>query len=153
MSMVSYTVNGFGFSVVDLTVQKTVEFIKKHKESFCNSEENKELFSEIENLNDKEELEDIFSSYCCERSAREGYAAAVSNIIYAETGIEVQYEPGQGDCVGEACIILSEAMPWYYTDKEKELTRDKLIDILSPYVDELGLSDVPIEQQSVEYFG
>lgn len=153
MSMVSYTVNGFGFSVVDLTVQKTVEFIKNHKESFCNSEENKELFKKLEKLETSEELEDALSLYSYAQCGKEGYKAAISTIISVETGIDIQYQPGQDDCSGEACIMLCEAMPWVYTDKERELTRDKLIEILSPYADELGLSDFPIEQQCVEYFG
>lgn len=157
MSMSTSIVYGFGFIVDDVTDYKLIDFIKNHKDVFCKLPTEKEMFNEILNMPEKEidmyGLDDYFEGYSCDGSGQEGRGAVISNIISRETGIRIQYEMGQSECDSYPSVLLTECMPWYLNAKEKTLTKESLIEILLPYVEELGLCKDNIEELKIEYYG
>lgn len=157
MSMSTSIVYGFGFIVDEITDKKLIDFIKNHKNTFCKSPTEKEMFNEILNMIELEidmyGLTDYFESYSCDCSGQEGRGAVISNIISRETGIRVQYEMGQDDCYSYPSVLFPEGMPWHLNEKEKNLTKESLTEILLPYVEELGLSRNNIEELKIEYYG
>lgn len=154
MSMRSSFVYGYGFIVDEITDEKLIEFIKKHKDAFCKSDEEKALFEEMLEYTEEEyDLEDFFDGYSCDCSGQEGRGAVISNIISRETGIRIEYQMGQSDCDSYPSVLFTETYPWNYNDKERNLTVESLTKILLPYAEELGLSKKDIDALEIEYYG
>lgn len=157
MSMSTSIVYGFGFVMDGVTDKKLIDFIKNHKDIFCKSPTEKEMFNEILNMSEKEidmyGLDDYFENYSCNCSGQEGRGAVISNIISRETDISVQYEMGDEECYSYPSVLLAECMPWHLNEKEKSLTKESLTEILLPYVEELGLKKKDIECLKIEYYG
>ena len=66
MSMRSSFIYGFGFNN-DCDEEKLIDFIKEHKEAFCKSDREKELYNEMLNYTETEyDLEDFFEDYSCD---------------------------------------------------------------------------------------
>ena len=158
MSMRSSFVYGYGFEIYKTSDEELIEFIKNHKDTFCKSDEEKELYNRI--LNYREEdynygLEELFEDemYACDYSGQEGFGAPISNIISRETNIRFQYEMGCSDCCSNPSVLFSETYPWNCNETEKNLTIESLTETLLPYVEELGLSKDDIGYVEVEYYG
>lgn len=83
-----------------------------------------------------------------------GIGALVSNIMTEETGIRFKYQIsiGQDDC-DVPWILFSEALPWNFNQKEKELTAETLENIMTRYMTELDICPDKIGFQTVEYYG
>ena len=142
---------GMGFSVYGIDEGTILKFIYNHKNTFCDINRGKELFEEIIS-DESSSLEDILCDYECEMSGREGYYAAVSNIISKETGIRMQYEPGDEDENGEA-IIFTKRLPWDYNEAERGICNEEFEAIMLPYLTELNLTADDISYMGIEYFG
>lgn len=156
MSMQTNMIYGYGFEVCYVDDEKLIEFIKNHKETFCKSDEEKELFEELLKYEpDDYCLDDLLeeSDVTCDVTGRTGFGVPISNIISRETGIRVQYEIGCGDCGSVPSVLFSEQYPWNYNEKEKNLTVDSLNELFIPYVKELGLSKEVLGGLAVEYYG
>ena len=157
MSMSTSIVYGFGFVVDEITDEKLINFIKNHKDTFCKSPTEIATYDEILNMSENEidiyGLTNYFENYSCDCSGQEGCGAVISNIISRETCIRVQYEMGQDNCFSYPSVLLAEGMPWHLNEKEKNLTKESLTEILLPYVEELGLSRNNIEELKIEYYG
>lgn len=153
MSMKTWIVYGMGFEV-NCSDEALVNFIKKHKTAFCGTEEEVRLFAELrECVPDIFYLDDIFELYECDVSGCAGPGAAISNIMSRETGISFEYQPGDIDCGSNHTVLLTESMPWHYSEEDKELTEDKLIAILRKYAAELGINKNDVGFCEVEYYG
>lgn len=150
MSMQSSFVYGFGFEVKNITDENLLDFIKHHKDEFCTSEDEIELFKNIPMHCD---LKEYFEDYPCETSGHEGFGAVISNVILRETGIGVEYQMGQEECYSYPSVLLKKCMPWDLKEKEKILTKESLTEILTPYVKELGLKKQDIGFLEIEYYG
>lgn len=148
---------GFGFPIDDVSEKGLIEFIKAHEKTFCQTDDEVEIFEELSTITDVSDKEisakvnALFEDYQSDLNCNYGYGAAISNIITREIDINMSYESGN---VGDApCVMLCETMPWIYTEKERSLTGESLTDLLIPYVIELGLKEDIIGYYQVEYYG
>lgn len=159
MSMKTSIVYGFGFHP-ECKLSKFVEFMINHKDSFCESLQEKELFEELmkETENGKKMPEnasmitDIFENYSCRQSGNEGYLASISNVMTRETSVRFAYWQADDNCDTDAAILFTESMPWNLSYIEKTLTQDDLAYFCQKYAAELGISEEPdfLEQK---YYG
>lgn len=152
MSMRSSFIYGYGFNC-DCDEDILIEFVKAHKDTFCKSEEETELYNEMLNYtSDEYDLENFFDGYGCEVSGMEGNGAVIANIMSRETGIRFMYCQPDGDCDTYASVIFEECYPWNLNETEKNLTIEVLENICKKYMDELGITDKP-DYLNLEYFG
>ena len=158
MSMRSSFVYGMGFEVDKVSTLSMVDFIKKHKETFCRSETEKQIFNDLEDTDNGiyayNYMEDFFNNYdyACGCSCSEGFGAVISNIMSRETGIRFEYQQGQDDCGSVPTVMFSDAPVWCYNETEKSLTEDRFYEICDKYMQELGLEG-RADYMEVEYFG
>ena len=154
MGMRSSFVYGYGFFVDEIPDGVIIEFIKNHKDTFCKSDKEKELYEEmLEYTKEEYDLEDFFESYGCDCTGMEGNGAVISNIISRETGIRFEYQCGDADCDSYPSVLFAETYPWNYNEKEKSLTVESLTEIMFPYIEELGLKKENIDALEIEYYG
>ena len=152
MSMRSSFVYGFGFNC-DCDEEKLIDFIKNHKEAFCKTDGEKEMYEEMLDYTEKEyDLEDFFENYECDSNGLEGIGAVIANIMSRETGIRFDYCMPDGDCNTLASVVFETGYPWQLNETEKNLTEEKLKEICKTYMDEIGLIDEP-DYLELEYFG
>lgn len=152
MSMRSSFIYGFGFNS-DCNEGKLIDFIKNHKETFCESDKEKELYEEILDYTENEyDLKDLFEDYSCDNTGTEGVGAVIANIMSRETGIEFVYCQSDANCDTPASVVFDEKYPWLLNETEKELTEEKLSNICKKYMDELGITDDP-DYLELEYYG
>lgn len=152
MSMSSSFIYGYGFNS-DCDEGRLIDFIKEHKEAFCKSDREKELYSDMLNYTESEyDLEDFFEDYSCDNTGMEGIGAVIANIMSRETGIRFAYCQPDGDCDTLASVVFEEKYPWMVNETEKELTEEKLSNICKKYMDELGITDNP-DYLNLEYYG
>lgn len=152
MSMRSSFVYGYGFEI-SCDEEKIVDFIKAHNNRFCKSDGEEKIYSNIlEYTEGQDDLEDFFEDYACESSGIEGIGAAISNIMYRETGIRFEYQRGDECCNSYPSIILREGCPWRYNEVEKSLTEKDIFNICKKYMDELDLDTEP-NYLGIEYYG
>ena len=106
MSMRSNFIYGFGFNS-DCNGEKLIDFIKNHKEVFCASDREKELYKEILDYTENEyNLEDLFEDYSCDNTGTEGVGAVIANIMSRETGIEFVYYQPDANCDTPASVVF-----------------------------------------------
>ena len=171
MSMRSYFVNGFGFETSDIKDANILKFIRDHADKCPDFSEdditvlktysNKQinsiarkdpyfLSSLIDEIDEKlaRMLEPLRKEY-------PNMIDTVAKIISDETSINMIYTPGQqGEgCIGDECIMLEYKLPWEYNEKERNCTQDDLVNILKPYLKELGLKVDCLTDLEVEYYG
>ena len=158
MSMRSSFTYGMGFEVDKVSALAMVEFIKNHKEAFCQSEEEKQIFNDLEDTDNGifsyNYMEDFFDNYdyTCDNFCGRGFGAVISNIMGRETGIRFEYQEGQDDCGSVPTVMLPETLPWCYNEIEKNLTEERFYEICDKYMQELGLEG-RADYMEVEYFG
>ena len=158
MSTRSSFVYGMGFEVDEVKTLAMVNFIKKHKETFCRSEKENQIFDDLEDTDNGiftyNYMEEFFDNYeyACDCSCSEGFGAIISNIMSRETGIRFEYQRGQDDCGSVPTVLFSDAPIWCYNEVEKNLTEDKFYEICDKYMQELGLEG-RADYMKVEYYG
>ena len=142
MSSRSYIVKGYGFTLEDVSEDTRKDFIRKHYKSVVDIAD--EITSDMDEEEIEEEIEEILDDNPDE------IGKYIAEIITTETFIPVNYEEGQSDCYGSESILLYEGMPWDFKNI-RNLTEEKLQNILRPYSEELGAGQPePVE---IEYFG
>lgn len=158
MSMSNFTIYGFGFNCTgfdrDCNKRKLIDFIKNHKEAFCKTDDEKELYKEMLDYTEKEkeyDVEDFFENYECDSNGLEGVGAVIANIMSRETGIRFDYCQPDEDCDTLASVVFVKSYPWLLNETEKELTEEKLSNICQKYMDELGITDIP-DDLNLEYY-
>lgn len=154
MSMNSSFLYGYGFPC-ECNDENFIDFLKQHKDTFCQSKSEKELYQEfLEQTKDKYnvDLDYLFSGYECESNGMEGLGAVIANIMYRETDIRFLYAPANDECETEASILFEQTMPWHLNDTERALTEEPMNDICQRYTKELGILSEP-DYLSLEYFG
>ena len=144
MSCNTDIVYGYGFELGDLDKDLFAVFLKTHKNTLCEDDFDKKYYDMFEKLSEMcyemEDLEEIFEGFSCDTSEQNGIGAVISSIIYRETGIRFEYQPGQAECDGEASVLFSETYPWNFNEVERELTEDAMQEICKEYMTELGIS-------------
>ena len=151
MGQQTWTVEGYGIIVPD--DEHIIEFIKAHKDTFCQSQEEKDLYEEMLVYTAGEyDLEDFFEKYGCANSGQPGPGAVISNIMSRETGLRFEYHRGMMDYENTERIIFTQGMPWHFNETEKNLTRDALDDIMNRYAAELGIGR-EADYEEIEYYG
>lgn len=138
--MYSSIVYGYGFHC-DCDDQKFVDFIKNHKETFCQSEKEKEIFDKMDE--ESCDVQELFLSYPCDATGQEGQGAVISNIMARETDIRFICCMPDGDCNTLASVVFEEGYPWQMNQTEKNLTGKDLERICKTYMEELGIEDDP----------
>lgn len=134
MSMQSNCVYGIGFNTDTITKEALLAFINKHSTDKA-----------IENIDELLDIE-------CMVTGQRGLHAIIANIMNEETGIQFQYEPGQEDTDSSPAVLFAPMYPWHMNFTEKLLSMPKLLEIIKPYMKELGVEGEPDEIR-VEYFG
>lgn len=172
MSMRSSFVYGYGFETANIYFGETLMFIRNHRDSFRKTlpahksgyidtflemldKMKNEDFMHIQNIDDiSTDMYDVISEISPDIDTRYLFDI-VANMIETETGISFEYQPGQSDegCVGSAAIIMPQCYPWQYNKIEKNLTIEKLENILTPYVKEFNMDPKEITDIEIEYFG
>ncbi len=157
MSMRTSFAYGYGF-YCDCSEEKLIDFIKKHKETFCKSDAEKELFEGMfdctKNKYNLEDLEDFFEGYECESTGVCGIGAAIANIMSRETGVRFDYCASDDVCDTRASVMFGSGYPWQLTEVEKSLTEEKLDDICEKYASELGIdTSENVGYLALEYCG
>lgn len=154
MSMRSSFIHGYGFELYcNDNEGKIIDFIKTHKDTFCKSDREKEIYSNIlEYIEWQDNLEDFFEDYTCEISGMEGFGAAISNIMCRETGIRFEYQKGDECCSSFPSVVFSTGYPWGYNRVEKSLTEKDIFNICKKYMKELNINTEPA-YLSIEYYG
>lgn len=141
MSMQTSISYGYGideYNLAKISNKNLANFAKKHLPSTY-WEKNIQTMSTDDILEEIETFED-------KTSATEGSYAVISSVITEETGIEFAYEETE---YGKA-IMMYQGLPWHFDQKTKDLTEDKLKEILQPYLTELGLKSEDLYEVSVE---
>lgn len=158
MSMNTWIVYGNGFNINKVKPLTMIDFIKKHKKTFCQSETEKDIYK---NLTDTDNgifaynyMDDFFTDYgySCECSGHEGFGAVISNIMSRETGIRFEFQRGCDDCGSEPSVLFSDAPVWCYNETEKCLTEDKFMEVCDKYMQELEIEG-RADFLSLEYYG
>ncbi len=171
MSMRSYWVHGAGFSVDNLGAKETLQFLKDHIGTLRKVGESEAALKILEkidleaedwsviddlscDLNQLSQEENILLAELSDDAEYRLFRDTVALIIAKETGIGVNYEPGQSDdCYGEASIILPNGQPWDFDETEKKLTKEDFALLLEPYIKELGLYCKVDFEIEIEYYG
>lgn len=154
MSMQSSFLYGYGFPCTCDDI-KLITFVKNHKNTFCQSEDETSLFEELLELTKEASdinMEEFFQNYSCDASGVEGFGSVISNIISRETNIRFIYAPSNDECGTESSVLFEQAMPWQLNATEKALTESELDDICIKYTKELGINTEP-DYLALEYFG
>ena len=141
MSMRNSFVYGLGF-YCDCDGNKLIDFVKAHKETFCMTDYEKELYIDIlDCIEETGYLFELLEDYSCDTTGFNGIGAVISNIMSRETGVRFEYYPGEDACYTPNAICFTRSFPWLFNEIEKNLTRDKLEDICGKYMNELGITD------------
>lgn len=149
---------GFGFYTANITPGAYAAFVLKHKDAWVKDEYDEECYEHIAAMEKMRKEEDVDKFYAsihtsfdavlweqsCKNSDCTGYLAVISNIMSEETGIRFSFESGEF----HEAIMFIERFPWAYTENERNLTNEKLKQIVSQYAKEL---DVPFGECRVEH--
>lgn len=144
MSMQTSVSYGFGIDGYDLAKipdENLANFAKKHLPSTY-------WKKDIQTMSTDDILEEI-ETFEDKTSTTEGPYAIISSTITEETGIEFAYENTE---YGKA-IMFYAGLPWDFKDTEKDFTPEKLQTIVQPYLNELDIPNVMLDNVSVEHFG
>ena len=142
---------GYGFPVNNVTTDALRNFIKNHRTTIENNltRDNTELLDAVDN---NELIEDTFNNLPCYLTGNEGLRAIIANVIYAETNICFQYEPGDNNKpFSKESVVFTTAMPWELSDTEKNLNEDALFEICKKYMSELNILDESLGLQEIIY--
>lgn len=141
MSCSTDVVYGYGFEVKNLDKDLFADFFKNHQNTLRKEDYYKKYCDAFEKLSESDfemaDLEKVFGSFACEPSGLNGLGAVVSSIMYLETDIRFEYQPGQAD--EQPSVLFSETYPWNFNEVERELTEDAIREICKKYMTELGI--------------
>ena len=159
MSCSTDVVYGYGFELGTLDKDLFAAFFKNHQNTLRKEDYYKKYCDAFEKLSESDfeiaDLEKVFGGFSCAASGSNGLGAVVSSVMYLETGIRFEYQPGQAECDGEASVLFTETYPWNLNEVERELTEDAIRDICEKYMTELG---IPCSENMpgflrIEYYG
>ena len=151
MSMRTDCIYGYGFRVY-ASDEQLRSFIHKHKNVILCLSQGRELLDyEAANSGESFNPKEDFYDWQNEATGDEGFYGMVADVMYKETGIVFEYRNAQDDDEDDA-IILPQTYPWHLNSKEKELTQEKLDELLKVYIDDLGGQLKP-DYIRLEYFG
>ena len=122
------TVEGIGFYLSEKSLSAIPSFVKKHE-------------STLDLLYKKEEKEKLLQRLSEDGIPVSLYCSLVEKIIFKETdivvGMYMDYPNDENGFDNTPCVILEKALPWEYSDTEKELTKESLVQILDLYARQL----------------
>ena len=119
------------------------DFLRAHKHTFIRSSLEEQLFNRIEN---GENPYDVFldSGYCLDHSDlhESHWAVAIANIIMRENGIKlnIYFANNNEKYSNRNYIMFPKEYPWQYSNKEKMISRQGIINMFDRYAIELQLS-------------
>ncbi len=124
--------------------EKDIADVEAISPDFISTQEFAEKYEEL--VNTLNELSDFDITYtrCLD---------IVAKLIGWELSIHLSFQYDNDDCIGVACIMLPQCMPWNYTETERQLTQEQFCEYLEPYLTELGIGDHECEDLEVEYYG
>lgn len=127
------------------------KFLKDHEKSLRNASINKldDILKDASYLK-AEELYNKYEFYENNLTSTEGLNGIITEVIFQETGIRLDYQKEQD--TDQEYILFSESLPWYMNEEERNLTENKLNQIMIKYFSELQI-DYLFEDIKLEYFG
>ena len=151
MSMHETQIYGYGFPCL-FSDDAFYDFVKNHKDTFCHSDVENQLFNDI--MKQTDDYDVLCENYASHVSDECGVGSVIANIMERETGILFEYRPNNSDCDTDASILLAEGMPYQFNDTEKALTKDKLKEVIVKYMTELKMDITTYPSElCLSYFG
>lgn len=150
MSTQTDYIYGIGFQI-KIKPDRLQKFLQNHKESI---EQIKGAENVLECLNlDENAFEDAFHGfeYWPNNGFGDSLTAIIADIMNIETGLPIAYYPltENGD---QESILYERAYPWELNDKERNLTKDKLIAVFEKYAKKLN-SNIEVDDDiRLEYY-
>ena len=136
------SVEGTGFYTDDIRKSRVKDFLTAHRDTFCRSEAEEDIMQALEAGAD---ITGLFKGYSGDfgDTMEDGWGTAVSNVIFRETDIRVEYwyDRNKGDeekYRNRPCLMFAQGEVWWFNETEKALTRKSLRIILDSYARELG---------------
>lgn len=153
MGMQTEVTYGAGY-VFYASDEELKNFILNHKETIKTLTEGDEILQYVENTpDDKFNIKEDFFSYENQLSSDEGIYGIVTDVIWEEKRIGLEYYRGSDMDTNEYLIFPNQA-PWHMSDAEKALkSPDDLKAIVQPYMDELNPDLVFNDALRIEFYG
>lgn len=133
------SVSGKGFYVY-VSDEALCKFILAHSATVQRFEKGIEILEYIKSAAkaDIENIKERYYDYACRNSNSEGLYGLICDVMSEETGINFQYYVGDSEGDFDDCIMYVPTYPWKLNKIERELTEEKLDNILKKYIGELG---------------
>lgn len=144
------TIAGIGFYIPKNIPEFLIkEFLKNHKDTFCQTEKEADLYNRY--INENATKEAVFARYSVDTVTGAGgncWLGMLVNIIYRETKLNVQgwlnAFNDDDEPIADA-IVFANGMPWDFTEDEKYYNRRSLIVALDKYARELRTEIIDCE--------
>ena len=131
-------ITGIGINLADVKSERFSKFILGHRNSLRGSmflnEQTKTLLAYLEKTPDRL----VTNSGLLENSGNQGLSPFVWRAIFNETGLLVDV-PGLTR-EGQDMVIFAKGFPWEFSARETEMSQKEVLDLLSGYASELGLT-------------
>lgn len=130
---------GFPVNVSDETLQK---FILNHANTISGIDDAREILKDAKEMTaDEFNPKERYFDYSNRQNGVEGIYGLITDVIFKETGIRVDYcLQDDNDDNGEH-ILLPECFPWQLNEAEKNLTQGSFKDLCLKYMRELDIPD------------
>lgn len=140
MSWDMWHVTGTGFDTSFVVPDKYRDFILNHRQSLEAVMDTDTVQNLIHYLTERpNELEEYIIDLDDIRDMMSTWTISepIACIMYEETGIRFDY-PGVTE-YGEDCVLFTSRDPWNYSQIERDLTYERLREIMGKYAGELGI--------------
>ena len=136
MSNINWYIRGIGLNISMVKPEKYRDFILKHVESLKDVMNEDIVNDLVDYLNDTDD--DIDMDDIREMMPSEIISEPIAYMMYQETGI--QFDSPKMTEWGEECVLFTTRDPWKYNAVERNLTYERLREIIKKYADELGIT-------------
>ena len=131
MSWSMWTIDGIGFSTANVDMEHLRAFVKAHEEALKESRDEDFFEAVYNNATDIDEIRDMTDNDCI--------AEIVIDVMNHDFGEEWTFDAMSRDDYDEESVLFCPAYPWNYKDKQRSLTREKIIEFMEKYRNELGV--------------
>lgn len=180
MSIQTEIIRGYGFDVNDVTLNNLLQFLKQHSSTIakCTNWSTNLLRTMFEEIKKKQKnnLKETFQATQVKSMPKSFYEFTESPkafrtdtdlydgnmipeyylmnlacaVITEETDIWLEYCQAENEKNEINTILLVYSAPWEYNETEKNLTKEAFINIMQPYLTELGIKEQP-EYKELRY--
>ncbi len=141
MSSQTSIIYGAGFPV-DVSDENLQKFILNHADVLSDMDNACEIVEDAKEMSvDEFNPKERYFDYENNQNGVEGIYGLITDVIFKETGVRMDYcLQDDNDCNGEH-ILLPECFPWQLNEAEKNLTADSFKQLCLKYMTELGIPE------------